>query len=198
LTPKPLLSYRYKRALEFAFQLHRTQLRKGTPIPYFSHLMAVSSLVMEYGGDEDEAIAGLLHDAVEDQGGPATLVKINRRFGSRVAEIVSGCSDTDQKPKPPWHERKQAYLAHLETASPSILLVSCADKYHNASKILAEFHQVGMPVFDRFNAGPDDSLQYYRRLAKIFLLRGNPALAAELERVVAELDSLVKPHLPGN
>ena len=126
-------------ALVFASRLHAGQLRKGTPVPYVAHLLAVTATVLEHGGDEDEAIAALLHDAVEDQGGAATRAKIRRRFGENVAAIVDGCTDADTIPKPPWQQRKEAYLAHLvgET-SPSVRLVSSADKLHNVRSIIAD------------------------------------------------------------
>ena len=126
MTPDPKLGERYSAALELAVELHADQSRKGTSIPYIAHLLSVSGLVLEDGGTEDEAIAALLHDAVEDQGGPPTLELIEQQFGPRVAAIVSACSDTDEVPKPPWKERKEAYISHLETADDQTLRVSCA------------------------------------------------------------------------
>ena len=133
------LSSRFDDALCWAHDLHRHQLRKGTPVPYIAHLLAVTAIVLEHCGSEDEAIAALLHDAVEDQGGPATRAEIQRRFGEHVAAIVDGCTDADTIPKPPWQQRKEAYLAHLvgET-SPSVRLVSSADKLHNVRSIIAD------------------------------------------------------------
>ena len=132
---QPFLTRRFELALQFASGLHHSQCRKGTPVPYISHLMAVSALVLEAGGDEDLAIAALLHDAVEDQGGPPTLQTIRRMFGDRVADVVMECSDTDREPKPLWRERKEQYLAHLLSASTDALLVSIADKLHNARSV---------------------------------------------------------------
>ncbi len=138
MTDRPLvgcgpLSPRFDEAVGLAADLHRAQVRKGTNVPYLAHLLAVAALVLEQGGDEDEAIASLLHDAVEDQGGQPTLIRIRERFGERVAAIVAACSDTDQQPKPPWRERKEAYIAHLGQPGldPGVLRVSLANKLHN-------------------------------------------------------------------
>src|SRR6185503_9823772 len=130
-----LLSQRFESALVFAARLHGRQLRKGTCVPYVSHLLAVASLVLEDGGDEDEAIAALLHDAVEDQGGLPTLDRIRAEFGARVADIVLGCTDADSLPKPPWRERKERHLSHLRTAPDGVRRVSAADTLHNARAI---------------------------------------------------------------
>ena len=148
-------------AFVLARELHAGQRRKGTDIPYLGHLMAVAALVIEDGGDEDEAIAALLHDAVEDQGGPPTLVLIRGRFGTRVAAIVAACSDTDETPKPPWRARKEAYLAHLRDPDlpEGTLRVSLADKLHNARAILADL-RAGHDVFARFNAPRQDQAWY--------------------------------------
>jgi (p)ppGpp synthase/HD superfamily hydrolase len=131
---EPLLGQRFQAALVQAARLHQRQVRKQSGVPYVSHLLAVCALVLEDGGSEDEAIAALLHDAVEDQGGAQTLDHIRNLFGDEVAAIVDGCSDTDQDPKPPWRERKEAYLRHLAdpATSASVLRVATADKLHNA------------------------------------------------------------------
>ena len=142
------LTDRFQDALCFAFMLHKKQVRKGTPLPYFTHLMAVATTVIEHGGNEDEAIAALLHDAVEDQGGMNTLAIIKNCFGNEVAEIVSGCSDSDTLPKPPWKERKEKYLAELQTASRSIVLVSIADKLHNSASVLRDYQQDGENIWN--------------------------------------------------
>lgn len=166
------MSTRYGRgfeaALVYAAQLHSGHFRKATEVPYVTHLLAVAGLVGEAGGNEDEVIAALLHDAVEDQGGEPTLAKIRELFGEAVADIVSGCSDTDQIPKPPWQERKEAYIAHLASASPSVLLVSCADKLHNARAILSDLREIGESIWDRFNATKEQTLWYYRSLVTEF------------------------------
>jgi (p)ppGpp synthase/HD superfamily hydrolase len=184
-----MLTDRYREALGFAFDLHRAQSRKGSGIPYVAHLIGVSSLALEHGADEDEAIAALLHDAVEDQGGPPTLAAIRTRFGDRVAAIVAGCTDADSVPKPPWRERKERYLAHLVSASSSVVLVSSCDKLFNARSIVADLRRFGPAVWDRFTGGRDGSLWYYRSLAAIFTTLG-AAAAAELARTVAEIDAL--------
>ncbi|WP_017940754.1 MULTISPECIES: HD domain-containing protein [unclassified Thioalkalivibrio] len=184
-----VLTRRYESALVYATQLHATQKRKGTEVPYISHLLAVSGLVLEGGGDEDEAIAGLLHDGPEDQGGEATLNQIRQLFGSRVGDIVAACSDTFETEKPAWRKRKEDYLKHLEDADDSVLLVSCADKLHNARSILDDFHQVGDRLWDRFNASRDETLWYYGALSRVFAARGPHDLAERLERILQELSA---------
>lgn len=187
-----MLSNRFTDALTFAIQLHANQTRKGTQIPYISHLMAVCSLVLEHGATEDEAIAALLHDAVEDQGGAATREEIRRRFGEAVAAIVDGCTDADTTPKPPWRERKQAYLAHLPTASASVRLVSVCDKLHNARSILKDYRVFGDALWERFQGGKEGTLWYYQSLVDTFREIGTTPLVDELERVVSELEHLVE------
>ena len=182
------LSHRFEEALVYATRLHVDQLRKGTDIPYISHLLAVASLVMEAGGGEDEAIAALLHDGPEDQGGLETLDDIRVRFGKRVADIVAACSDTFESEKPPWKARKQAYLDHLLTADDATRLVSCADKLHNARAILSDYRRLGEPLWQRFNAGREDILWYYTELVRIFTANGPVSLADELARVVGYLE----------
>lgn len=186
----PILSERYERALVYAHQLHRAQKRRGTEIPYITHLLSVSSLVLEHGGDEDEAIAALLHDGPEDQGGLATLAEIRERFGDRVAEIVAGCTDSYEDPKPPWRPRKEAYLAHLQDAPPSARLVASADKLHNARSVLADHRVIGDAIWDRFNAPREGTLWYYRSLVCTLRKAGSSPLLDELDRVVGELERL--------
>lgn len=188
-----VLTRRYNEAFEMAARLHAKQFRKGTAIPYLSHLLAVSGLVLEQGGTEDEAIAALLHDAVEDQGGLPVLEEIRQTFGPAVAEIVAGCSDTVVVPKPPWRERKEAYLAHIATAPPPVRLVSAADKLHNARSTLSDYRRLGDEVWPRFNAGKDDILWYYRSLVAAFRQAepGSNPLVDELARTVEELAALV-------
>ncbi len=180
-------------AFAFAHELHAEQRRKGTVIPYLAHLMAVSAIVLEHGGDEDEAIAALLHDAVEDQGGAPTLAVIRERFGSRVEEIVAGCTDADSMPKPPWRARKEAYVAHIADAPVSVRLVSAADKLHNARAILGDSRsrEIGDAVWNRFNVGPVDIGWYYRALADAFTAAGPTPLTRELERTVVELERVI-------
>jgi GTP pyrophosphokinase len=185
------LSRRFQEALTFAAQLHAGQTRKGTGIPYISHLLGVTSIVLEHGADEDEAIAALLHDAVEDAGGVDTLEKIRGRFGETVAGIVAGCTDAWTDPKPPWRARKEAYIAHLQTASPSELLVSAADKLHNARAILNDYRVLGEYIWKRFNGGKTGTLWYYRSLVQVLQSRYPSTLVDELDRVVCELEHLV-------
>jgi (p)ppGpp synthase/HD superfamily hydrolase len=191
---KPFLTGRFDFAFQFASRLHLAQCRKSTRIPYIAHLMAVSAIVLESGGDEDQAIAALLHDAVEDQGGLPTLDTIRRLFGDRVAGIVRECSDsetTDPEKKLPWHKRKQVYLDHLPGASQDARQVSVADKLHNARSILADQRQIGDAVWLRFNkeASKGDQLWFHRELVKTFRQIGAPnALVEELDRIVTELE----------
>jgi len=182
---------RFEDALGYAARLHRQQERKGAGVPYVTHLLAVAAIVGEQGGSEDEAIAALLHDAVEDQGGQPRLEEIRARYGEAVAEIVWGCTDADTVPKPPWRERKVLYVAHLEEASPSIRLVSSADKLHNARSILMDYRLLGADLWDRFTGGREGTLWYYRALADTFLQLAPGPLADELARTVGEIERLV-------
>ena len=161
------LTERFTSALEYAAQLHRTQVRKGGDVPYMSHLLAVAGLVMEHGAHEDEVIAALLHDAIEDQGGAPTREAIRARFGDRVVAIVDGCTDTEVTPKPPWRARKDAYLDHLRTAEPPVRLVSAADKLHNARMLLADFRSSGDELWRRFNASQAEILWFYREVVSM-------------------------------
>jgi (p)ppGpp synthase/HD superfamily hydrolase len=172
-TMEPKYGERYETALAYAARLHRTQSRKGTEIPYISHLLAVSALVWEYGGDEVTAIAALLHDAIEDQGrGGATAHEIGEEFGYRVLRIVQDCSDTDTIPKPPWVERKRAYIKGLRSHDNDTLLVVLADKFHNCQAMVADIEDAvsqGTTVeefFERFNSTPEGTLWYYHRIHK--------------------------------
>ncbi|HVB60144.1 MAG TPA: HD domain-containing protein [Ktedonobacteraceae bacterium] len=185
-----LLTERFEEALVLAAQFHARQSRKGTTIPYISHLLAVTSLVLENGGNEDEAIAALLHDAVEDQGGTDAREKIRRLFGDTVVAIVDGCSDTDQMPKPPWRARKERYIAHLLMASPSVRLVSAADKLHNVRSILADYRIFGEVLWRRFNGGKAGTLWYYRSVTDVLRKAGPSSLIDELDRTLTELERL--------
>lgn len=184
------LSSRFDDALVFASRLHATQVRKGTGVPYVAHLLAVAGLVLEQGGDEDTAIAALLHDAIEDQGGAATREAIRARFGDWVTAIVDGCTDAETIPKPPWRARKEAYLAHLPAATGEVRLVSAADKLHNARTILADYRQRGEAVWERFNGGRAGTLWYYRALVSAFRSVEVTPLVEELDRTVTELERL--------
>src|SRR5262245_22598747 len=163
-----VLADRFSDALVWAAALHARQRRKGTGIPYVSHLLSVCALVLEDGGDEDQAIAALLHDAVEDQGGRPVLDEIRARYGDRVAGIVEACTDADTVPKPPWRERKEWYVGHIREATPEARRVSCADKLHNARTILADYRAVRETVWQRFTAGREGTLWYYRALVTAF------------------------------
>jgi (p)ppGpp synthase/HD superfamily hydrolase len=180
----------FEAALAFATRLHAGQTRKQTDIPYISHLIGVAAIVLEYGGNRDQAIAALLHDAIEDQsgdytGGAARLrADIRERFGAEVLRIVEGCTDTDSEPKPPWRERKEAYIAHLRASDDAVRLVSCADKLHNARAIVSDLRVLGDALFDRFTGGKAGTLWYYGALADTFLQRGERRLAGELDRTV--------------
>jgi GTP pyrophosphokinase len=192
-----MLSERFTQALTYATELHQKQVRKGSGVPYIAHLLGVASITLEYGANENEAIAALLHDAVEDQGGAATREEIRRRFGDEVTAIVDGCTDADTIPKPPWRQRKETYLAHLPSAPYSVLLVSAADKLHNARSILQDYRIWGEAVWQRFKGGKEGSLWYYRSLVDTFnaveITQLSP-LIQELGRVVTELETLVSAH----
>jgi (p)ppGpp synthase/HD superfamily hydrolase len=189
-----ILSQRFEGALVYAARLHAKQIRKGTTIPYVSHLLGVAGIVLEHGGNEVEAIAALLHDAIEDQGGAETREEIRRRFGDAVVSIVDGCTDAEVIPKPPWKERKEQYIARLSHASPSILLVSAADKLHNARAILGDYRALGENLWDRFNGGKEGTLWYYKSLVDAFKRAAAGTalgpLIEELERVVGEIEKL--------
>jgi GTP pyrophosphokinase len=185
------LTARFEEALAFAAHLHANQVRKGSSVPYVAHLLGVASLALEHGADEDEAIAALLHDAIEDQGGATAREEIRRRFGDAVTAIVDGCTDADVTPKPPWRGRKEAYIARIAGESPSVRLVSAADKVHNARATLADYRAVGESLWTRFQGGRDGTLWYYRALVDAFRQAGATPLTEELDRVVSELERLV-------
>jgi len=187
------LTDRFKDALWRATDLHSNQRRKGSGIPYVAHLLGVASLVLEYGGTENEAIAALLHDAVEDQGGQATRQMIAEKYGEDVAQIVDGCTDSDTIPKPPWRERKEAYITHIAMASPSVLLVSSCDKLYNVRTILTDYRRIGDEIWSRFKGGQKDgTLWYYQSLVTAFKQTGDHPVYDELDRTVNELLTLVK------
>lgn len=199
------LSDKFNDALVYTARLHREQPRKGKDIPYIGHLLGVASLVLESGGDEEMAIAALLHDAVEDQGGQPRLEEIRNRFGTRVARIVLGCTDSDEVDpdnKAPWCARKEKYIAHVEhEADIEVRLVSAADKVHNARAILSDHYELEDRVFDRFSGKKQGTLWYYRALVDAFraaeardnhpeddVAAGRKRLIDELARVVDELE----------
>jgi (p)ppGpp synthase/HD superfamily hydrolase len=178
------LSPRFESALTMAAQLHVEQSRKGSEIPYVSHLLAVASLVLEHGGTEDQAIAALLHDAPEDQGGLKTLKRIRDEFGETVAEIVDQCTDTYENPKPDWGPRKKAYLAGIPNHSPEARLVSTADKLHNARAILNDYREIGEAVWERFESTKDETFGYYSSALEAFEAQETNSLTAELRRTL--------------
>lgn len=184
------LGERFAAAVSWAIDLHAGQVRKGTAIPYAAHLLGVVSIALDLGADEDQAIAAMLHDSVEDCGGAPILTEVRSRFGERVAGIVADCTDSEIEPKPPWAERKQAYLARLEQKARDSLLVSLADKTHNAEAIVQDLREHGEALWSRFTAGKAGSLWYYSQLAGIFE-RALPGRGAErLGRAVQEMHAL--------
>jgi len=197
LTPMKL-GPRFLRAFRFAAVKHARQVRKASTVPYIAHLMGVASLVLEFGGDEDMAIAALLHDVVEDCGGAPMLKEIRRRFGRRVAAIVDGCTDSYSYPKPPWRERKEKYIRHLKSADADTRLVSAADKLNNVRSILADYREIGDAIWTRFNGGRDGTVWYYRALLQEFLRQKPNRLIRELDLAVGELEAGAQREHPRN
>ena len=189
-----VLSQRFDEALQFAASIHRQQMRKGTAVPYITHLMAVSAIVGEGGGDEELMIAGLLHDSIEDQG--ISKDEIARRFGKRVADIVEACSDSNTIPKPPWKQRKERYIARLQEASPDVRLISVADKLHNARSILTDLKVLGSDVWGRFNASREEILWYYHLVLSALQEGWTHPLVHELEQVVNQIERLSESARP--
>jgi len=181
------LGLRFLEAVGFALHCHGRQRRKLSGTPYMAHLLAAAATVLDHGGDEDEAIAALLHDVIEDAGGPAAREQIRTRFGQRVAEIVTECSDTDQTPKPPWAQRKAEFIARLPSASASARLVIAADKLHNVCSLLGDYRRLGEEVWTRFRGGREGTLGYYRAVCAALKQAGETPLVAKLDRAVAEL-----------
>lgn len=194
------LGPRFRKALLFAAEKHSGQTRKASTIPYIAHLMGVASLALEFGGDEDLAIAALLHDVVEDCGGMPMLAEVKRKFGPRVARIVDGCTDSYTDPKPPWRQRKEMYLKRLRKADADTRLVSAADKLNNVRSILSDYREVGESIWARFNGRREGTLWYYRSLLEEFLRQNPNRLIRELELAVRELEasaSLSRSHTSG-
>jgi (p)ppGpp synthase/HD superfamily hydrolase len=194
LQHEPFLTERFVDALHFSHDVHRSQIRKDTTIPYVSHLISVAGLVLESGGDEDLAIAALLHDAVEDaedMSGEEMSDRIRAKFGDRVAEIVDGCSDAKSSPsgsKPPWRSRKEAYLEHLRSASNDVLRVSIADKVHNARSIATDQDRLGDELWKRFSSSSEESRWYYTSLRDIYKERiSDSYLIKELDIAIARI-----------
>jgi (p)ppGpp synthase/HD superfamily hydrolase len=189
-TNPSLLTSRFEQALVYATQLHSQQRRKGSGVPYISHLLSVAALVLEDGGDEDQAIAALLHDAIEDQGGDGTRQEIKAKFGEKVVNIVDGCTDAEIVPKPPWKERKQKYIDKMRRASPEVRRVSMADKLHNARSILADYHRGELDIWAKFKAGKAGTLWYYRSLIELNRQADSNYLTEECDRVVQQLEQI--------
>jgi GTP pyrophosphokinase len=187
--PRPvLLGPRFWSAFQFAAQKHDGQTRKAKSVPYLAHLMSVSSIVLEAGGNEDCAIAALLHDVVEDCGGRQMLREVKDRFGSDVARMVEGCTDSFEDPKPSWRQRKEEYLRRLPKEHSDTRLVSAADKIDNARSVLRDYRIHGEAIWARFNGGREGTLWYYRALADEFNRCPADMLNSELERIVGELE----------
>ena len=183
---------RFAAAMAYAYQVHHGQRRKGTGIPYIAHILGVAALALEYGADEEEAIAALLHDAAEDGGGEATLAEIRARFGDIVGDIVLGCSDSlveDPEDKLPWRERKENYLAHLEHASRSVCMVSAADKLHNVRSIIRDYNEHVDAIWDRFQGRREGTLWYYETVADMLIRRHRTQLTRDLQD---DVDKLLK------
>lgn len=187
------LSVRFEAALVYATRLHADQYRKGRRVPYIAHLLSVAALVLEAGGDEDAAIAALLHDAVEDQGGKPTCEAIRQQFGDRVAAIVSGCRMASVRPKPAWTERKQRYIDQIRQGDAAVQLVSLADKLHNARSILMALREEGESIWSRFKGGKTGTLAVYRSLLTIYQTAhqrvGTDGMMQEFERVIWEIET---------
>ena len=192
-TTSPRLTSKFVEAVQYAAEKHGTQTRKGSDIPYLGHLLSVAGLVIEADGTETQAIAALLHDAAEDQGGEETLAEIRDKFGAEVAEIVSECSDTFETPKPPWRERKESYIRHLPDASDGAILVSLADKLHNARALLRDFRVHGDELWRRFTVqDPQLHLWYYRSLLEVYAERINNWMVDELRDVIDALEDAIR------
>jgi GTP pyrophosphokinase len=189
-----VLTNRFVEALGYAAELHLHQRRKGKGQPYVGHLLGVAAIVIQHGGGEEEVIAALLHDAVEDQGGLPRLDEIRTKFGERVARIVDGCTDSYEASgeKREWGERKRAYIERVAHEPEDVRLVSAADKLANAREILSDYRVEGDAVFTRFSGRKKGTLWYYRTLVDVFCKAGSNPLIDELDRVVTELESLAK------
>lgn len=198
-----MLGTKFDEALQLANELHREQTRKGTPVPYMAHLMAVAGIVLEanayhrFDNIEDVAIGALLHDAIEDQGHRISLEEIRERFGDKVHEIVRDCSDAiieeEHQEKPPWRERKEAYINRIKDKSRETLLVSCADKLHNARSILFDYERIGDRIWDRFNPDKEETLWYYESLCEAFgEAWGENPLLSEFKILVGRMKAFIE------
>ncbi len=189
-TPEPLLGDRFEAALVMTYRLHRSQVRKGSPVPYVAHLLSVAALVLEDGGDEDEAIAALLHDAVEDQGGSVIRELVRVTFGDRVCEIIDGCTESMVQPKPPWKERKLLHLEKVVTASVSVRRVTMADKLHNVRSLLADYERFGEELWARFGGGKVGTIWYYQEMVKRLQVGESVGMMRSLSEAVGRLEGL--------
>ena len=186
---------RFRDALVWAAELHEDQKRKGGDVPYVSHLIGVASIVLEHGGDEDQAIGALLHDALEDQAHKMSPGEIRARFGDKVEAIVEACTDGDpdeQRDRDParWRVRKQKYISDIAHKPVEALLVSMADKLYNARAILEDYREIGEKLWPRFTTGREGTLWYYRSLLTAFKPRTGNRLWHELDRTVADIERL--------
>lgn len=193
--PDTVLGDAFYKAVRVAGELHANQGRKGTSAPYMSHLLQVAAIVLEYGGTETQAVAAMLHDAVEDQGGRETLAMIRDTFGDEVARMVAACSDHLGDPSPPWHERKACYVNGVPDEQADALLVSAADKFCNVSSILRDYRTLGEALWDRFAGGRDGTLWYYRALVDAYRISSiaGSQLVTDLDRAVTDLEQAVAP-----
>lgn len=183
------LTDRFERAMVLAHQLHADQVRKVSGIPYIAHLLSVTAFVLEDGGTEDEAIAALLHDAIEDQGGEATRQVINEQFGDSVVNIIDGCTESSKVPKPAWKQRKLQYLQQVRSASVSVRRVSLADKLHNARSLVLDLRQHGHSTWSYFNASSQEIVWFYQSLLQIYQTTGKDTLTEAFEQTVLELEA---------
>ena len=192
-TASPRLTSKFVEALQYVAEKHGTQTRKASDVPYLGHLLSVAGLVIEADGTETQAIAALLHDAAEDQGGEETLAEIREKFGADVATIVDECSDTFETPKPPWRQRKESYIRHLPDASDDAIIVSLADKLDNARAILRDFRAHGDQLWQRFSVqDPQLHLWYYRSLLQVYAQRIDNWMVHELRDVVDALEDAIR------
>jgi (p)ppGpp synthase/HD superfamily hydrolase len=185
------LGPRFEEALIYATRLHALQTRKASDIPYIAHLLGVASLVLEDGGGEDEAIAALLHDAIEDQGGAATREEIRRRFGDRITAWVDACTDSETIPKPPWRERKERLLSQARVAAPEVRRILAADKLHNVRSVINDYRRLGGAIWSRFTEGKPGTLWFYHAMGDVLAAGPRSQLVEQLRREVVELEQLV-------
>ncbi|WP_204101925.1 MULTISPECIES: HD domain-containing protein [Spirulina sp. CCY15215] len=187
-----ILTKRFTDALTYACTLHCQQTRKADETPYIAHLLSVAALVLEDGGSETEAIAALLHDAIEDQGGEATRQRILGRFGEEVTAIVEGCTESNQMPKPPWRDRKLRYLQNIRNGSPSVVRVSLADKLHNGRSLLFQLQRQGSSVWRHFHQPSEDILWFYQELLAVYQEWGISVRIEEFAEIISRLSRFLE------